>query len=134
MDWTLGEVESLAQAALPRMAFDYAQGGAGQEQTLAENVAAFACWRFRPRFLVDVSKRDLGVTLLGRAHPVPFGVAPTAFHRLFHEEGEPAVARACASRGVLHCVSTLSTTTLEETAVPDQPRWFQLYVHKDRAL
>src|SRR5438445_732462 len=59
---------------------------------------------------------------------------PAAFHKRFHPDGEPGVARAAKSRNVLHCVSTLSTTTLEEAAAPGQPRWFQLYVHKDRAL
>jgi len=134
VDWSLGEVESVAKARLPQMAFDYAQGGAGPERTLAENVAAFARYRFRPRFLVDVSKRDLSTRLLGRTHPVPFGLAPTAFHRLFHAEGEAGTARAAASRGVVHCVSTLSTTALEEVAQAGAPRWFQLYVHRDRAL
>jgi 4-hydroxymandelate oxidase len=134
VDWSLSDVESVARGKLSQLAFDYAAGGAGEERTLAENVAAFARWRFRPRFLVDVSKRDLSTTLLGRTHPAPFGVAPTAFHRLFHEDGEPAVARACAARGVLHCVSTLSTATLEDIAGVGQPRWFQVYIHKDRAL
>jgi 4-hydroxymandelate oxidase len=134
VDWTLSEVEEAARERLSQTAYDYAAGGAGDERVLAENVAAFARRRLRPRFLVDVSKRDLGVTLLGRALPAPFGIAPTAFHKLFHPDGEVAVARAATARGVLHCVSTLSTTTLEEIAQPGQPRWFQLYIHKDRAL
>lgn len=132
--WNLHEVEARARERLPKEAFDYAQGGAGLERTLRENVAAFDRWHFLPRFLVDVGRRDLSTTLLGRRYPVPFGIAPTAFHRLFHPQGEPATARAAASRGILHCVSTLSTTPVEEVAEANAPRWFQVYVHKDRDL
>jgi 4-hydroxymandelate oxidase len=132
--WNLVEVEAKARARLVREAYDYAAGAAGQERTLAENVAAFQRWRFQPRFLVDVSKRDLATRLLGRTYPAPFGVAPTAFHRLFHPDGEVATARAAAKRGLLHVVSTLSTTPVEEVAAAGAPRWFQVYVHKDRDL
>jgi 4-hydroxymandelate oxidase len=132
--WTLADVEAVARASLSPMAYDYVAGGAGGERTLRDNVAAFERRTLRPRFLVDVSTRDLSTRLLGREHPVPFGVAPTAFHRLFHEDGERGVARACAERGILHCLSTLSTTRLEEVAEEGAPRWFQLYIHKDRAL
>jgi 4-hydroxymandelate oxidase len=132
--WNLHEVEARAKERLPKEAFDYAQGGAGLERTLRENVSAFDRWRFLPRFLVDVGTRDLSTTLLGHRYPVPFGVAPTAFHRLFHPQGEPATARAAAARGILHCVSTLSTTPVEEVAEAGAPRWFQVYVHKDRDL
>jgi 4-hydroxymandelate oxidase len=134
VDWTLTDVEALAKAKLPQVAYDYAAGAAGAERTLRENVEAFQRWRFQPRFLVDVSKRDLSTKLLGRTLPVPFGIAPTAFHRLFHPDGEVATSRAAASRGVLHVVSTLSTTPVEEVAQARQPRWFQVYVHKDREL
>lgn len=134
MDWSLAEVEAAARDRLPQLAYDYAAGGAGDERCLDENVSAFRRWRFRPRFLVDVAKRDASTTLLGRRHPVPFGVAPTAFHRLFHPDGEAGVARACAQRGILYCMSTLSTTPLEDAARVAGPRWFQVYVHKDRDL
>jgi 4-hydroxymandelate oxidase len=134
VDWNLSEVEGVARAKLQKVAYDYAAGAATQERALRENVAAFDRWRFQPRFLVDVSKRDLSTTLLGRTYPAPFGIAPTAFHRLFHPDGEVATARAAAQRGILHIVSTLSTTPVEEVAHPGQPRWFQVYVHKDREL
>ncbi|HVM45627.1 MAG TPA: alpha-hydroxy acid oxidase [Candidatus Thermoplasmatota archaeon] len=65
---------------------------------------------------------------------MPFGVAATAFHRLFHEDGERGVARACAERGILHSVSTLATTPLEEVAQEGARRWFQVYIHRDREL
>lgn len=134
MDWGLSDVESVARGQLSAMAYDYVAGGAGEERTLADNVAAFRRETLRPRFLVDVSTRDLSTRLLGRAHPVPFGIAPTAFHRLFHADGERGVARAAAGRGMLHCLSSLSTTPLDEVAQERAPRWFQVYIHKDRAL
>ena len=134
MDWTLSDVESVARGKLSQMAYDYVAGGAGEERTLGDNVQAFRRRTIRPRFMVDVSKRDLSTTLLGKTYPVPFGVAATAFHRLFHEDGERGVARACAERGILHSVSTLSTTPLEEVAQENAPRWFQVYIHRDREL
>lgn len=146
MHWSLWELEALAEKVLPRPAFDYAAGGAGDEVTLQENVASFRGYRFRPRFLTDVSTRDTSTRILGKRHPVPFGVAPTAFHRLFHHDGEMGVARAAGARGVLHVVSTLSTTPLEDVAraylearasaglEASGGLWFQVYVHRDRAL
>lgn len=134
VDWTLSTVEGTARAKLNTVAYDYVAGGAGEERTLRDNVDAFRRRTLRPRVLVDVSKRDASATLLGKRYPVPIGVAPTAFHRLFHADGERGVARACAQRGVLHCLSTLSTTPLEEVAQERAPRWFQVYVHRDRAL
>lgn len=134
MEWSLQDVEEVARGKLSQLAYDYAAGGAGGESTLRANVDAFSKWRVRPRFLVDVSKRDLSTTLLGQRYPVPFGVAPTAFHKLFHAEGEVGVARAAAARGMLHCVSTLSTTSVEDIAAANSRRWFQVYIHKDRAM
>lgn len=134
MDWGLSEVESVARSKLTQMAYDYVAGGAGEERTLRDNVEAFRRRTIRPRFLVDVAKRDMTAQLLGKTYPVPFGVAPTAFHRLFHEDGERGVARACAERSILHCVSTLATTPLEDVAKENARRWFQVYIHKDREL
>lgn len=134
MDWGLSEVESVARSKLTQMAYDYVAGGAGEERTLRDNVEAFRRRTIRPRFLVDVAKRDMTAQLLGKTYPVPFGVAPTAFHRLFHEDGERGVARACAERSILHCVSTLATTPLEDVAEENARRWFQVYIHKDREL
>ncbi|HET6404316.1 MAG TPA: alpha-hydroxy acid oxidase [Candidatus Thermoplasmatota archaeon] len=134
MDWSLSDVEAIARGTLSQVAYDYVAGGAGEERTLRDNVEAFRRRTVRPRFLVDVSKRDMAATLLGRSYPVPYGVAPTAFHRLFHEDGERGVARACAERGILHTLSTLSTTPLEEVAKEGARRWFQVYIHRDREL
>jgi isopentenyl diphosphate isomerase/L-lactate dehydrogenase-like FMN-dependent dehydrogenase len=96
-------------------------------------------WRriaIRPRVLVDVAERDLGTTLLGRPRPHPVVVAPTAYHRLAHPDGEEATARAAAAADAIYCLSSLATARPPEVAAaaPDGARWFQLYVFKDRGV
>jgi len=114
-------------------AFDYVAGGAGTETTLRENQAAFARWQLRPRVLVDVASVDPSTTLLGTPVALPVALAPTARQRLAHPDGEAAVARAASAAGVLTCVSTMSSCSLEDVAAAATgPRWFQLYVHKRR--
>ncbi|TAJ19487.1 MAG: alpha-hydroxy-acid oxidizing protein, partial [Dehalococcoidia bacterium] len=90
----------------------------------------------RPHALVDVSARDLSTTILGRRHDWPIVIAPTAFQRLAHPDGEAAVARAAAAEGVTMTLSTLASTSIEDVAAaaPGSPRWYQLYVFRDRAL
>lgn len=131
----LRELEGLAKARLTRTAFDYVAGGAGDEVTLADNERAFTRWRLAHRVLRDVSKRDLSTTVLGTPVDLPVLVAPTAFHRLMHPEGEVATARGAHAAGTLLVASTLATTPLEAVASASPgPKWFQLYVYKDRAL
>jgi 4-hydroxymandelate oxidase len=86
--------------------------------------------------LVDVSERDPGTTLLGRPRPHPILVAPTAYHRLAHPDGEEASARGAAAANAVFCLSSLATARPPEVAAaaPDGTRWFQLYVFKDRAI
>jgi len=116
-------------------AFSYVAGGACDEITLDENRAAFRRRRLRPRVLVDVATVDLATTLLGTRVAFPVALAPTARQRLAHPDGEQAVARAATAAGVLQCVSTMSSCSLEEIAAAAAgPRWFQLYVHKDRSV
>ena len=133
---SVDDYEEAARARLPEMAFDYFAGGAGDEVTLRENRAAFDRWRIRPRVLVDVSVRDLSTTVLGEPLSMPVLVAPTAIQRMAHDDGEAGMARAAAGAGTVMVVSTIASTTLEEVAAaaPDGPRWFQLYVHRDRGL
>jgi 4-hydroxymandelate oxidase len=98
-------------------------------------VAAFGRWRLRPRVLVDVGTIDPSTTLLGARVAMPVGLAPVARQGLLHPDGEVAVARAAARAGVVHCLSTMSSRSLEEVAAAGSPpRWFQLYVHKDRGV
>jgi 4-hydroxymandelate oxidase len=132
----LRELEALAAARLDPAAYDYYRGGAGDEQTLRENEAAWARLRLRPRALVDVARVDVATTILGAPAAMPVLVAPLAYQRLADPEGECATARAAAAAGAIMAVSTLATTSLEDVAAaaPGAARWFQLYVFRDRGL
>ena len=117
------------------MVFDYIDGAAGDEITLANNNAAFSAYSFLFKTLVGVDKIDLTTSLLGQKMDAPFLTSPAAGNRLFHTEGERAVARAAGDCGVIYCLSTLSSVSIEEiAALTTGPKWFQLYVWKDRAL
>src|SRR5262249_6074352 len=123
-----------ACARLPKAAYDYFRSGADEELTLRRNRDAFARWEVAYRVLVDVSKPRLEATVLGTPVAFPILVAPTAYHRLALPDRAGPTALACADHGVLYVASTLATTTLEEcaSAAPHAPKWFQLYVHRDR--
>ena len=115
--------------------YDYYAGGAEDEVTLAANRGAFAEVFLRPRVLVDVSRIDTSTTVLGTPVSMPVLIAPTAFHRLAHPDGELATARAAGRARTLMAASTSSTYTLEEIAkAATGPLWFQLYVYRDRTL
>jgi len=133
---TVADYERGARDALDPKARDYYASGARDEITLAENRAAFRRIRLRYRVLRDVSERDAGLRLLGHELEFPVVVAPTAFHKLAHPEGERATARAAGGAGSLMILSTLSTTPVEEVAEAageaGAPLWFQLYVYRDR--
>jgi len=129
------EYEELAQNRLPTVAHDYYASGAHDQLTLRENRAAFDRLTVRYRVLVDVSKRSTSTQLLGARQAAPLLVAPTAFHRMAHDEGELATARAAGSLGLTMIMSTLSNTPLEDVgSVATGPLWYQLYVFKDRAI
>ncbi len=130
------EWEHAAQAALDPAAYAYIAGGATDEITLADNRAAWSRIAVRPRALVGVGRRDASIELLGRRRPHPILIAPTAYQRLAHPEGECDTARAAAATDTIMCLSTLATTSPEDlaAAAPDAPRWFQLYVFSDRGV
>jgi 4-hydroxymandelate oxidase len=134
MNLSVDDFEAEARERLPQLVYDYYAGGAGDEWTLRENRRAFERWVLRPRFLVDCSNVDLRTTVLGQEVAFPVMVAPTAFHRLAHPDGELATARGAASAATLMIVSTISTTSMEDVAAIEGPKWFQLYMHKDRDL
>lgn len=124
-----------ARAALPPDVFDYYDGGALDEVTLRENVSAWQRLPLHYRVMAGVGPRDLTTTVLGTRIKVPIMVAPTAFHRLACAEGEVAAARAAGREGTAFCLSSLSTTAMEEVfSVASSPKWFQLYIYKDRGL
>ncbi len=132
---TLGDYRRAARAKLSAMAWRYFRSGADAEETLRENVRAYRRWQIWPRVLVDVSERDLSTTVLGAPATMPVMIAPTAYHKLAHAEGEPATARGAAAAGVVYCASTLATTSLDEiAAATPAPKWFQLYVNRDPGL
>ena len=130
----LGKLEARARELLPEAHFDYFAGGAGDEQTLAENVAAWRRVWIRPRVMVDVSSIDTSCELLGRRLAQPLLLAPMSAQRLLHADGEVAAARAAGAAGTVYCLSTRATADLAEVAAAATgPLWFQLYVDRDRA-
>src|SRR4051794_8592952 len=132
---SLLEYEALARQTLSGPAFDYFAAGAGAEVTVRENRSGFDALRLRPRVLVPVGGREHSVTLLGRTYPSPILVAPMAFQKIAHPDGEPATARACHAAGAVFVASTVATVSLEEiAAATPAPKWFQLYVFKDRGM
>jgi L-lactate dehydrogenase (cytochrome) len=131
----VGDLRRLARRRLPRGVFDYIDGGAEDERTMAANVAGFARVTFRPRVLRDMTTVDTSTTLLGRPLPLPLVLAPTGFTRIADPDGELAVARAAGRAGLPYTLSTLSTRSIEEVAgAGDGPKWFQVYVWRDRGL
>ena len=131
---SLAEYEREALATMSEEALAYVEGGAGDEVTLADNVTAWRRWALRPRMLTGASRVDPGVTVLGVRRPHPVIVAPTAFQRLAHPEGEVATAQAAAATGTGMCVSTFASSGAASVAesVPEVARWFQLYALTDR--
>jgi len=130
------DYERAAEERLESGAFGYFAGAANDEWTLRENRAAFTRWVLRPRVLVDVSEVNTGVSVLGTEISAPILVAPTAFQRMAHPDGETATARGAAAAGTIMCLSTIATATIEEVAeaAPDSARWFQLYWSPDRGI
>ena len=124
----IAELERMLEGVTEPHAAAYVLGGAGIEDTMRANDAAFRRWRIVPRILCDVSERDLSVTVLGTPMPAPVALAPIGVQTVVHPEGELAVARAAAAAGLVMSVSTLAGSTLEEIAAEASgPKWFQLY-------
>ncbi|MGA8206416.1 MAG: alpha-hydroxy acid oxidase [Candidatus Dormiibacterota bacterium] len=131
----VADLRRIARRRLPRGVFDYIDGGAEDELSLRRNIDAFRRLEFCPRILRDVSNVDTSTTLLGRTLPLPLVLAPTGFTRMATPGGELDVARAAARAGIPYALSTLATRSIEEVAaVSDGPKWFQVYVWKDRGL
>ncbi len=129
------DLRVLARRRLPRGIFDYIDGGAEDEITMARNSSAFQNYSFSPRVLRDVSQVDTSTTFLGHALKAPLLFSPTGFTRIAHSDGERAVARVASRHGLPYCLSTLSTRSIEDIArISHGPKWFQVYVWKDREL
>jgi len=130
------DYERLAEEKLDANALAYFAGGAGDEVTLRENVAAFERLKLRPRVLVDLGSVATKTTVLGNEISLPVLIAPLAMQRMAHPDGELATARAAAAAGTILCVSSAATARPVEIAeaAPGCVRWFQVYVFADRAL
>jgi 4-hydroxymandelate oxidase len=130
---TVDDYEPAARARLPTDVYDYYAGGAGDEWTLAENRRAFDRWILRPRFLRAVGEPDPSCEVMGAHVSAPILVAPWAYQRLAHPDGELATARAAAAEGTIMVVSTTTVDYLEDVAAATTgPKWWQLYVFEDR--
>ena len=131
----IADLRILAKARLPRMVFDYIDGGADDEVTLKRSVERFRDYLLSFDALVDIAKIDTSRAVMGAPMRLPFFISPTAASRLFHISGEPAVARAAHKAGIVYSISTLGSTSIEDIApITPVPKLFQIYVWKDRGL
>ncbi|OGS50432.1 MAG: alpha-hydroxy-acid oxidizing enzyme [Erythrobacter sp. RIFCSPHIGHO2_12_FULL_63_10] len=129
------DFRKLARARLPWPVFDYIDGAADDELTKARNTAAFADADLVPDVLAGVAEIDTGCTIMGRRSALPLMLSPTALQRVFHWQGELAVARAAEKFGLWFGISSLATHSIEDIATATSgPKLFQLYVHKDKGL
>jgi len=128
------DYEAAATELLDDGAHGYYAGGAGDEVTLRDNVEGFRRWVLRPRVLVDIADCSTRTTVLGQEIAMPLIVAPVAFQRVAHPDGEIGMATAARDAGTIMCLSTLATTSLVEVAATGAPRWFQLYVFQDEGI
>ncbi len=132
---TIADLRAIAQRRTPKAPFDYTEGAAEAEISLARARQAFEDIEFHPAILRDVSSVDTGWEVLGTRVELPFGIAPTGFTRMMHAEGEIAGASAAAAAGIPFSLSTMGTTSIEDVAAAAGPtgrNWFQLYMWKDR--
>ena len=132
----IDDLRRVARRTTPRAVFDYVDGGADEELSLARNERAFRKWEFVPRSLVDVEQVDTRATLFERGLPAPLVLAPTGYTRLMHPRaGELAVAAAAKQAGLPYALSTVASTSVEDIARTGHDNlWFQLYVWRDRGM
>ncbi|MEY9856219.1 4-hydroxymandelate oxidase [Catenulispora sp. GAS73] len=131
----LTDFRDLAAGHVTRPVWDFVDGGSGDERTLAANTSAYDRHRLRPRVLTDVDKIDTRTALFGTALATPVGLAPIAYHRLLHPEGEAATVRGAGRAGALTVVGIFASRTLEDIAeAATGPLWLQLYWLRQRAV
>jgi L-lactate dehydrogenase (cytochrome) len=131
----IDDFRRLAAKRLPWPVFDYIDGAADDEITKARNTAAYAQCDLVPDVLAGVEEIDTSITIMGRKSSLPLILSPTALQRVFHWQGERAVARAAEKFGLWFGISSLATVSIEEVAaMVSTPKMFQLYVHKDKGL
>jgi L-lactate dehydrogenase (cytochrome) len=131
----IGDLRASARRLIPRPVFDYVDGAADEELSMAANARAFRRWRFRPRAMANVTAVDTTTLVLDRTQPLPLVLAPTGYTRMMHPAGEIGAARSAQRHGLAYTLSTMATTTIEDVAHAAQPDlWFQLYILKDSGL
>ncbi len=130
---SIADLRELARRRVPRAFFDYVDRGSYDELTLSRNRSDLEALKFRQRVLVDVSKQNLGTTIMGAPVKLPLALAPTGMAGFIRGNGEMLAARAAEAAGVPFCLSTVSVCSIEDVrAATSAPFWFQLYVLKDR--
>ena len=135
------DLRRAAKRRIPRPVFDYVDGAADEEISVAANVSAFRSWRFLPRVLAGVAAAETSVPMFGASLPVPLLLGPVGYTRMLHPDGEIGAARSALRRGIPYTLSTMAATGIEELragvagAAPagDGDLWFQLYLTRDRA-
>ena len=133
--FSIADLRELAKRRIPAPVFHYMDGAAEDEVTLRQNRTAFEQYQLLPRVLRDVSKVDTSTTILDQPSSLPLVLAPTGMSRLFHYQGEDAVSRAADKVGLIYSLSSMSTFSIEEVAaMTSGPKWFQIYVWRDREL
>jgi 4-hydroxymandelate oxidase len=129
------QFETLARKKLSQMAYNYIRSGGADEITMRENRLGFERLALAPRVLIDVSQIDTQILLFGAELQAPILLAPIAYQRVFHSEGELATARGASAAGAPFIISSFTTIAIDEIARnTQQPIWFQLYVQRDRAF
>ena len=131
----IDDLRNLARRRLPRVVFEFIDGGSQDEVTLRANQTDFSAWRLMPRTLTDIRQRDQSVELFGERYASPLILAPTGLAGLLARKGELQAVRAASRANVPYCLSTMATRSIEEIAdEADAANWFQLYVLRDRGL
>lgn len=130
----LHDYEAAARDLLSPMVHGYISGGSGDEVTLRANREAFERWRFLPRMMRGLAQASTATTVLGQEVSLPVLLSPSGLHRVAHDEGELATARAAREAGTIYTMSTAATIAMEEVAQEAGPWWFQLYILTDRGL
>lgn len=131
----IADLRRLAKKRLPKLVFDYIDGGAEDEIGLAENLAAFARYKLVPRFLTDSARIDLSATLFGTSYTAPFGIGPTGIAGLFHPKGDLLLAEAALTEGVPYAMSGTSSAAIEDLSqAAAKNAWYQLYTGHDKKL
>ena len=131
----INDLRKAAKKRLPKTIFDFLDGGADDEVSLRHNRYSFDQYTLVPDALTDVSKIDMSTKVMGQEVSFPFILSPTGMSRIFHHEGEKAVAQAAAKAGLIYSLSSNSSVSIEEIGhLTTGPKWFQIYVWKDRSL